>query len=160
VPIALAVREIEADAPEPGSAGLEEDAPDALLAVEDVVVFMVPIAAFAGDLCPTENQHRIDRCAKPHGGNDVAKRSKKAKAKPAARRVPGLVIEVVEKAPPKPADFRRARNRLRERANALIIELATRYQAGQGEELTNVLNAMDSADELERMDREGSPLDA
>jgi hypothetical protein len=50
-----------------------------------------------------------------------------------------------------PEEFGRARDFLRQRGNALIIELAKRYQASKVEELTNVLNAMDSAAELERM---------
>ncbi|HEY6254417.1 MAG TPA: hypothetical protein VIY51_01350 [Xanthobacteraceae bacterium] len=58
-----------------------------------------------------------------------------------------------EMASPTPEDFERARNHLRQRGNALIIELAKRYQAGKAEELTGVLNAMDSALELERMGR-------
>jgi hypothetical protein len=50
-----------------------------------------------------------------------------------------------------PEDFGRARDLLRQRGHALIIELAKRYQAGNAEELANVLNTMDSAAELERM---------
>jgi hypothetical protein len=54
-------------------------------------------------------------------------------------------------ASPTPEDFERARNHLRQRAGALIIELAKRYHAGKSEELTAIMNAMDSASELERM---------
>ena len=49
-------------------------------------------------------------------------------------------------------DFERARNHLRQRANSLIIELAKRYDTGKSEELTAVLNAMDSVAELEGME--------
>jgi hypothetical protein len=58
---------------------------------------------------------------------------------------------------PTPKDFEWARNHLRRRAHALIIELAKRYHAGKSEELTAVLNAMDSATELERMGRTSVP---
>jgi hypothetical protein len=81
----------------------------------------------------------------------MAKRTKKEKVKQTARRATGLVVQVLEQAPPNPEDFGRARNHLRQRANALIIELAKRYQASLAEELTSVLNAMDSAVELESM---------
>ena len=59
--------------------------------------------------------------------------------------------------PPTSGEFERARNHLRQRANALIIELAKRYHAGRSEELTAVLNAMDSATELEGMGRTPVP---
>ena len=58
---------------------------------------------------------------------------------------------------PTPEDFERTRNHLRQRANALIIELAKRYHAGKSEELTAVLNAIDSATELEGMGRKPVP---
>jgi len=54
-------------------------------------------------------------------------------------------------ASPTTEDFERARNHLRQRAGTLIIELAKRYHAGKSEELTAIMNAMDSATELERM---------
>jgi hypothetical protein len=66
------------------------------------------------------------------GRNEMAKRTKNAKSKQTARRVPGLVIQVLEQAPPKPEDFERARNHLRQRANALIIELGEQYQTDGG----------------------------
>ena len=58
---------------------------------------------------------------------------------------------------PTPEDFERTRNHLRQRANALIIELAKQYHAGKSEELTAVLNAIDSATELEGMGRKPVP---
>jgi hypothetical protein len=58
---------------------------------------------------------------------------------------------------PTSEDFERALNHLRQRANALIIELAKRYHAGRSEELTAILNAMDSATELKGMGRTPSP---
>jgi hypothetical protein len=58
---------------------------------------------------------------------------------------------------PTSEDFQRTRSHLRQRANALIIELAKRYHAGKSEELTAVLNAMDSATELEGMGRTPVP---
>jgi hypothetical protein len=60
-------------------------------------------------------------------------------------------------AQPTPDDFERARSHLRQRANALIIELAVRYHAGKSEELTAILNAIDCATELERMERRSVP---
>ena len=56
-------------------------------------------------------------------------------------------------------DFERARNHLRQRANSLIIELAKRYHTRKSEELTVVLNAMDSAAELEGMEPRPVPGD-
>jgi hypothetical protein len=58
---------------------------------------------------------------------------------------------------PTSEDFERTRSHLRQRANALIIELAKRYHAGRSEELTAVLNAIDSATELEGMGRTPVP---
>ena len=58
---------------------------------------------------------------------------------------------------PMPEHFERTRNHLRQRANALIIELAKRYHAGKSEELTAVLNAIDSATELEGLGRKLVP---
>lgn len=60
-------------------------------------------------------------------------------------------------AQPTQEDFERARNHLRQRADALIIELAKRYHASKSEELTAIMNAMDSASELERMGRMSVP---
>ena len=60
-------------------------------------------------------------------------------------------------AQPTPEDFERARNHLRRRADALIIELAKRYHAGKSEELTAIMNAMDCATELERMGQTSVP---
>jgi hypothetical protein len=60
-------------------------------------------------------------------------------------------------AEPTPADFEGARNQLRQRADALIIELAKRYHAGKSEELTAIMNAIDCATELERMGRTSAP---
>jgi hypothetical protein len=62
-----------------------------------------------------------------------------------------------EIAQPTATDFARARSRLRQRADTLIVELAKRYHAGKSEELTAVLNAMDSATELERMEPSAVP---
>ena len=58
---------------------------------------------------------------------------------------------------PTAEDFERARTHLRQRANTLILELATRYHAGKSEELTAILNAIDCATELERMERTAVP---
>jgi hypothetical protein len=86
----------------------------------------------------------------------MAKRTKKPKLKPKPKRMPrvaGGVIQVHERAPPKPEDFERARNHLLRRANALVVELGEQYQAALAEELTEVLNAIDSVEDLEKMSR-------
>jgi hypothetical protein len=55
-------------------------------------------------------------------------------------------------------DFNRARVLLRQRADALVLDLAKRYLASVASELTTVLDAMDSLAEFERMHPLGSPL--
>jgi hypothetical protein len=54
---------------------------------------------------------------------------------------------------PTQQDFQQARHLLRERANTLILDLAKRYLVSKAEELTSVLDAMDSLAELERLQR-------
>ena len=73
----------------------------------------------------------------------MAKRTKKAKR--------------TEPASASQDDFQQARNLLRQRANALILDLAKRYLASKASELTTVLDAMDSLAEFERMQRPPSP---
>jgi hypothetical protein len=69
----------------------------------------------------------------------MAKRTTKAKrAKPAR--------------PPSEEDFNRARDLLRRRADALILDIAKRYSVSTASELTTVLDAMDSLAELESME--------
>jgi len=75
----------------------------------------------------------------------MAKQTKKAK-----RTKPGLARKLPAP-PPSQEDFKRARDLLRKRADALILDRAKRYQAGKAAELTAVLDAMDSLSELERM---------
>ena len=53
-------------------------------------------------------------------------------------------------------DFKRARDLLRQRSAALILDLAKRYVASKAAELTAVLDAIDSLAELERMQRSAS----
>jgi len=60
--------------------------------------------------------------------------------------------------PPSQEDFNRARVLLRQRANALVLDLAKRYVASAASELTSVLDAMDGLAEFERMHPLGSPL--
>jgi hypothetical protein len=55
--------------------------------------------------------------------------------------------------PPSEEDFNRARDLLRRRADALILDIAKRYSVRTALELTTVLNAMDSLAELESMER-------
>jgi hypothetical protein len=69
----------------------------------------------------------------------MAKRTKKAKR--------------IELAAAAQDDFQQARDLLRQRANALILDLAKRYLASKAQELTTVLDAMDSLAEFERMQR-------
>jgi hypothetical protein len=72
----------------------------------------------------------------------MAKQTKRAKP---ARHVP----------PPSEEDFNRARDLLRRRADALILDIAKRYSVRTASELTTVLDALDSLAELESM--EGRP---
>jgi hypothetical protein len=84
----------------------------------------------------------------------MAKRTKKAKpAKRRGREMPGLVINILPPPPPSDEDFERARELLGRRADALIMDLAKRYQADKAAELTIVLDALESVAELERLTR-------
>jgi hypothetical protein len=80
----------------------------------------------------------------------MAKQTKKAtRAQPMLRgERPGLSVR-----PPSEEDFNRARDLLRRRADALILDIAKRYSVSTALELTTVLNAMDSLAELESMER-------
>jgi hypothetical protein len=75
----------------------------------------------------------------------MAKQTKKAK-----RTKPGLALNLPS---PSQEDFERARELLGQRADALILDLAKRYQAGKAAELTTVLDAIDSLSEIERLQR-------
>jgi hypothetical protein len=59
--------------------------------------------------------------------------------------------------PPSPEEFKQARYLLRQRADALILDLAKRYRVSAASELTTVLDAMDSLAELEKMHHLGDP---
>jgi len=84
----------------------------------------------------------------------VAKQAKKAKpSKRRGQERPGLVINIIPAPPPSEEDFNRARDLLRRRADALILDLAKRYSASTASELTTVLDAMDSLAEFESMER-------
>jgi hypothetical protein len=80
----------------------------------------------------------------------MAKQTKKAtRAQPVRRgESPGLSDR-----PPSEEDFNRARDLLRRRADALILDIAKRYSVSTPLELTTALNAMDSLAELESMER-------
>jgi hypothetical protein len=85
----------------------------------------------------------------------MAKQMKKAKrTEPRGRATPSVVIHI-DPAQPSPSqeDFKRARDLLRQRAAALILDLAKRYVASKASELTAVLDAIDSLAEFERMQR-------
>jgi hypothetical protein len=72
----------------------------------------------------------------------MAKQTKKAKrAKP-----------MRHARPPSEEDFNRARDLLRRRADALILDIAKRYSVSTASELTTVLDALDSLAELESME--------
>jgi hypothetical protein len=84
----------------------------------------------------------------------MAKQAKKAK--PSKRRGQerlGLVINIIPAPPPSEEDFNRARDLLRRRADALILDISKRYSASTASELTTVLDAMDSLAEFESMER-------
>jgi hypothetical protein len=88
----------------------------------------------------------------------MAKQTKKAKqTKRRSQATPGVVINILPAQPPSQEDFKRARDLLCQRADALILDLAKRYQASKAGELTTVLDAMDSLAEFERMQRPPSP---
>ena len=76
----------------------------------------------------------------------MAKQTKKAKR--TKRRSTTLAV-----LPPSEEDFNRARDLLRRRADALILDIAKRYSVSTASELTTVLDAMDSLAELESMER-------
>ena len=57
----------------------------------------------------------------------------------------------IEPASASPEHYRHAHALLRQRANALILDLAKRYLTSKAAELTTVLDAMDSLAEFERM---------
>jgi CspA family cold shock protein len=77
------------------------------------------------------------------------------KAKQPAR---GRAKPVDAEAAPSREDFERAGAHLRNRANALVLDLSKRYQAGKAAELTSALDAMDSLAEFERMRRPPGPV--
>jgi tRNA(Met) C34 N-acetyltransferase TmcA len=75
----------------------------------------------------------------------MAKQTKKAK-----RTKPRLALNLPS---PSQEDFERARELLGQRADALILDLAQRYQASKAAELTTVLDAIDSLSEIEALQR-------
>jgi hypothetical protein len=84
----------------------------------------------------------------------MAKQTKKAK--PTKRRsaaTTGVQINIVPRPSPSQEDFELARELLGQRADALILDLAKRYQASNAAELTTVLDAMDSLSEIESLQR-------
>src|SRR5260370_41938318 len=90
----------------------------------------------------------------------MAKQTKKAKpTKPRSQATPGVVINILpaQSPPPSREDFKRAHDLLRQRAEALILDLAKRYLASKASELTTVLDAMGSLAEFEIMQRPPSP---
>jgi hypothetical protein len=83
----------------------------------------------------------------------MAKQTKKANPPKPRRQTPGVNIDRPEQASPSQADFKQARDLLRQRPAALILDLANRYVASKAAELTAVLDAIDSLAEFERMHR-------
>jgi hypothetical protein len=81
----------------------------------------------------------------------MAKQTKRTKHR--SKATPGLVLNILPAPPPSEEDFNRARDLLRRRADALILDLAKHYSAGAAAELTTVLDAMDSLAEFESMER-------
>jgi hypothetical protein len=89
----------------------------------------------------------------------MAKQTKKTKdTKHRSKATPRLELNISPAPPPSQEDFKRAHDLLRQRADALILDLAKRYLASTASELTTVLDAMDSLAELRRMHALGSPL--
>ena len=84
----------------------------------------------------------------------MAKLTKKAKqTKRRRKETPGVEINALPAQPPSQEDFKQARVLLRQRADALVLDLAKLYLASAASELTSVLDAMDGLAELERMHR-------
>jgi CspA family cold shock protein len=88
-------------------------------------------------------------------GESMAKRTKRAKPTKPRSQASGVMIHIdpLEPDSPSQSDFNRARDLLRQRAAALILDLAKRYVASKAAELTTVLDAIDSLAEFERMHR-------
>jgi hypothetical protein len=70
-----------------------------------------------------------------------------------SKATPGVVIDILPAEPPSQDDFKRARDLLRKRTDALILDLAKRYLASTASELTTALDAMDRLAEFEKMQR-------
>jgi cold shock protein len=84
----------------------------------------------------------------------MAKQAKKVKrTRHTSKGTPRPVLDILPAPPPSQEDFKRARDLLRQRAAALILDLAKQYVASKAAELTTVLDAMDSLAEFERMHR-------
>ena len=85
----------------------------------------------------------------------MAKQTKKSKPTKPPSQASDVTIDIdpPEPASPSQEDFRRSRDLLRQRAAALVLDLAKRYVASKAAELTAVLDAMDSLAEFERMHR-------
>jgi len=85
----------------------------------------------------------------------MAKQTKKSKPTKARNPAPEVIIDIDQPEPASPSqeDFERAHDLLRQRADALVLDLAKQYLASAAAELTSVLDAMDSLAEFERMRR-------
>jgi hypothetical protein len=94
------------------------------------------------------------RLLKTQSWRSMAKQAKKAKpTKPRSKEARGIALDMLPAPPPSQEDCKRARDLLRKRADALILDLAKRYLTSKAAELTTVLDAMDSLAEFERMPR-------
>ena len=83
----------------------------------------------------------------------MAKRTKKATSTKRRSQAPEDLDDPPGLASPFQVDFKQARDLLRQRADALILDLAKLYVESAASELTTVLDAMDSLAEFERMRR-------
>lgn len=84
----------------------------------------------------------------------MAKQTKKTKeTKHRSKATSKLELNFLPALPPSQEDFTRAQDLLRQRGDALIVDLAKRYLASTASELTTVLDAMDSLAEFRRMQR-------
>ena len=84
----------------------------------------------------------------------MAKQTKKAtRTKRQGKTSAEGVINILPARQPSQDSFKGARELLRQRAAALILDLGTRYAASKAAELTTVLDAMDSLAEFERIYR-------
>ena len=84
------------------------------------------------------------------GSRAAKKREAMSKQTKKAKRTKSNILPAPLPSPSR-EDFERARELLGQRADALVLDLAKRYQVGKAAELTTVLDAIDSLSEIESL---------